>query len=214
MTKVISLFFGLGLLMALPQGLVAKGKPDRGGTDTGHVSMTATGAGDLVDEFVVDAFQDCEEKLAANDTSYLCNKRGNDHYIWLGNFLMNREYPNGSSAGNCFGAGYLRVNIGVDLNKNNSAETVLRFNGFKNDGETDVLYVLRVNDPRSWSSAFPPAKGDTTTMGEPDEFDELTVISWTLGATNKKQARNACVASGTFDVNGSDFIRVDFTRID
>jgi hypothetical protein len=213
MIKVIFLFFGLGLLLALPQGLAAKGKPDRGGTDTGHVSMTATGEGSDPKNFVVDAFQDCEEKLASNDTSYLCNKKGTNHDIMLGDFLMNHGYPNGSSAANCFGIGFFTVNIGVDLNKNGSAETVLRFNGFKNDGVTDVLYVLRVNDPRGWSGAFPPTAGveNTTTMGK---LNGQTIISWTLGATNKSQARNACVDSGTFGPSGSDFIRVDFTRID
>lgn len=53
--------------------------------------------------------------------------------------------------------------------------------------------------------------GETTTMGE---LDGQTIISWSLGTSNKNQARNACVNSGTFDVNGSDFIKVDFTRID
>lgn len=55
---------------AVSTGAWAKkgGKPGGGGTDTGHVSMEATGAN--TQDFVVDAFQDCQEQLAANDTSY------------------------------------------------------------------------------------------------------------------------------------------------
>lgn len=207
--KVTFLFFGLSLLLALPQGLAAKGKPG-GGTDTGHVSMTATGYS--VQDFVVDAFQKCEERLAANDTSYLCNNAGTGHDIMLGDFLMNHNYPNGSTAANCFGAGYFPVTFGVDLLKKGSAETVLRFGAFKNDRVTEVLYVLIVNDPRGWSGgAFPPVVGSTTTMGQ---LDGSTEISWVLRTSNKNQARDACVDSGIFDPNGSDFIRVDFHRID
>ena len=154
------------------------------------------------------AFQDCEERLASDDTSYLCNKSGVDHNIWLGNFLMDRLYTNGSSA-NCFGDGHFPVTIGVAVNKDASAETVLRFHGYENDGETDVLYVLVVTDPSGWSGPFPPAVDTTTTMGELQGQS----ISWVLRTSNKRQARDACVDSGTF-VNGSDFIKVDFTRID
>jgi hypothetical protein len=194
--------------LAMSTGAWAKkgGKPGGGGdgTETGHVSMDATGA--------VDAFQYCEERLAAEETSYLCNKSGADHEIILGNFLTNHAYPNGSIAANCFGlSGVFPVTIGVDLNKNKSAETVLRFHAFKNDRTTAILYVLRVNDPRGWNGAFPPAVGKATTMGE---LDGQTVISWDLGASNRNQERNACVDSGTFAVNGSDFIKVNFTRID
>ena len=170
------------------------GKPGDGGggTDTGHVSMLATG--------IVDAFQDCSERLAADDTSYLCNKSGVEHYISLGDFLMDRDYANGSSE-TCFGAGYFPVTIGVAVNRDASAETVLRFHGYENDGETDVLYVLVVTDPYGWSGSFPPEIGDTATMGELQGQN----ISWALSTSNKRQARDACVDSGTFG-NGSDFI--------
>lgn len=190
--------------LAMSTGVWAKkgGNPGGGGggTDSGHVSMYATG--------VVDAFQDCTERLASDDTSYLCNKSGSTHFITLGDFLMGRSYSNGLSA-NCFGVGYFPVNIGVAVNKDGSAETVLRFHGFENDGVTDALYVLIVTDPLGWSGAFPPAVGDTTTMGEL----QGQPISWVLKTGYKRQARDACVDSGTFD-SGSDFIKVDFTRID
>ena len=141
------------------------------------------------------------------------NPAGADHDIVIGDFLMNHAYPNGSSAANCFGQlGVIdRVSIGVDKNKNGTAETVFWFHAFKDDSTTDVLYVLTVNDPRGWSGDFPPAVGDTATMGE---LDGQTQISWDLGASNKRQERNACIDSGTFAVNGSDFIKVQFTRID
>lgn len=183
------------------------GKPGGGdGTDSGHVSMAATGASEQ--DYVVDAFQDCTERLASDDTSYLCNKSGVDHYIWLGDFLMNRVYDNGSSV-SCFGDGHFPVNIGVAVNRDGSAESVLRFHGFENDGVTDVLYVLIVTDPLGWSGAFPPAVGYTTTMGEL----QGQPVSWVLRTGNKRQERDACVDSGTF-VAGSDFIKVDFTRIE
>ena len=202
------LFLTITTLLALSTAALAKkgGKPgDSGdGTDTGHVSMDASGA--------VVAFQYCEERLAASDTSYLCNKQGTDHEITLGGFFMNHAYPNGSEAADCFGvSGVFPVTIGVDLNKNGSAETVLRFHAYKNDRATQILYVLRVNDPRGWSGTFPPEVGDTTTMGD---LDGQTVISWDLGASNRNQERNACVDSGTFSADGSDFIEVNFTRID
>lgn len=199
---------------AMSTGAWAKkgGKPGGGGgTDTGHVSMEVTGANEL--DFVVDAFQDCEERLASDDTSFLCNKRGVTHYINLGDFFMNRAYPNGSSARDCFGedpgAGRFAVTIGVAVNRDGSAEAVLRFHAFENDGETDVLYVLVVTDPDGWSGPFPPAVEDTTTMG----VLQGKSIRWELRTSNKRQERDACVDSGTF-IDGSDFIKVDFTRID
>ena len=193
--------------IAMSTSILAKkgGKPGGGGgTDTGHVSMEATG--------LIYAFQDCEERLASDDTSFLCNKRGANHYINLGGFLMNRTYPNGSNAENCFGedpeADRFDVTIGVAVNRDGSAETVLRFHAFENDGVTDVLYVLVVTDPNGWSGSFPPAASDTTTMGEP-QVDRS--VSWALRTSNKRQAKDACVDSGTF-VLGDDFINVDFTR--
>jgi hypothetical protein len=189
------------MLLSLASVATAKGKPG-GGTEP--VSMTATG--------VVDAFQDCQERLSSNSTSFLCNKSDPTHYIQLGDFFLNHSYDNGTGAV-CFGAfvpGLFPVNIGVNLLKNGSAETVLRFHAFENDGATDVLYELKVNDPRGWSGAFPPATGSTTTMGE---LDGNTGISWEVRATNKRQAKNACVDSGTFAGDGSDFIKVDFTRM-
>jgi len=190
--------------LAMSNGAWAKkgGKPGGGGggTDSGHVSMVATGA--------VDAGQDCDERLSADDTSYRCNDSGVGHTIFLGEFFMNHVYPNDPKAKDCFGPSDYRVSISVDLNKNGSAETAFWFHAFKGDGTTEVLYVLAVNDPRGWSGAFPPAVTDTTTMGE---FDEHAAITWDLGASNKQQERNACVDSGTFT---SDSIKVDFTRIE
>ena len=158
------------------------------GTDAGHVSMDVTG--------VVIASQDCDEKLSVNDTSYLCNKSGANHAIFLTDDFMGHV---GTAAINCFGSGVFPVTIGVELHRDNSAETVLRFWAFKVDGETEVLYVLRVSDPSGWSGPFPPAVADTTTMGG-------SGISWDLGVSNKKQQRGACVDSGT------DFIEVSFSR--
>jgi hypothetical protein len=66
-----------------------------------------------------------------------------------------------------------------------------------------------VTDPNGWSGPFPPAVGETTTMGELKGQS----ITWVLRTSNKRQERDACVDNGTF-VNGSDFIKVDFTRID
>jgi hypothetical protein len=194
----------IGLILLSVAGMTtAKGKPG-GGTDTGPVSMAATG--------IVDAFQDCQERLSSNSTSFLCNKSGPTHYIQLSDFFLNHPYDNGSGA-DCFFAfvpGLFPVNIGVNLLKNGSAETVLRFHAFGNDRTTDVLYALTVNDPRGWSGAFPPAAGMTTTMGE---LDVDTDISWELDATNKRQAKKACVGNGVFESGGSEFIKVDFTRM-
>ena len=211
------IIFSISICLALAGGQVnAKkgggggGSGGGGGTDTGHVSMDAAGTSGL--DFVVDAFQDCEERIAADDTSYLCNKSGAGHDIVLGDFLMNHVYPNGSLAANCFGdPGVInRVSIGVEKTKNGSAETVFWFHAFKNDRATEVLYVLIVNDPRGWSGPFPPIAGETTSMGE---LDGQSLISWDLGASNKRQERDACVDSGTFEANGTDFIKVDFKRI-
>jgi len=197
-----TLLFAILTTFAMSTGAWAKkgGNPGGGGTDTSHVYMKATG--------VVDADQDCQERLTADDTSYLCNKSAAYHIIDLG-FLMYRTYDNGLS-GDCFGPGLnIPVTIGVAVNRDASAETVLRFHAFENDGETDVLYVLTVTDPNGWSGPFPPVAGDTTTMG----VLQGQSVSWELRTSNKRQARDACVDSGTF-VNGSDFIRVDFTRDD
>lgn len=102
MKKLTMLVLLICLVMAASQVNAKKGgNGGGGGTDTGLISMIATG--DSEQNFVVEAYQECQERIAADDTSYLCNKDGTGHEIAIGNFLMTHIYPNDSKAENCFG---------------------------------------------------------------------------------------------------------------
>ena len=206
MKKVTFLFMGLGLLLVFSQDMAAKGRG--GGSIPGHISLSAKGA--------VDAFQDCDTNLGADDTSYLCNRAGSNHTILLGDFFLIdgslpspgwRIYPTGASAEKCFGAGHFDVTFGVTLNHDRSAGAVVRFWAYKKDGATKVLYVLWLNDPNGWVGDFPPQPGKSTSMGEPGAVG----VSWELVTSKRNEADEACVDSGIF-TNPDDFIEVTFTR--
>lgn len=206
MKKVTILFIGLGLLLVFSQDMAARGRG--GGSIPGHISLSATGA--------VDAYQDCDTSLGADDTSYLCNKAGIDHTILLGDFFLHDEglplpgwriYPTGASAEKCFGAGLFDVTFGVMLNKDKSAGAVVRFWAYKKDGATKILYVLWLNDPNGWLGDFPPQPDESAVMGEPGAVG----VRYDLTTSKRNEAVDACVDSGIF-TNPADFIEVTFTR--
>ena len=86
------------------------------------------------------AFQDCEERLAASTTSYLCNNDRAGHTIELGDFFQEDVEHDHGVFSDRFTQDPYRVSIGAQLD-GGSARTVMCFQAADTRGYS-VLYVL------------------------------------------------------------------------
>jgi len=106
------------LVLALAPPALAKAKPSGdsggGGTDSGTIELVATGA--------ATAFQSCQERLDASTTSYLCNKTVTGYEtIQLEQFFQDDV----ADFDTCFSESPFPVAIGVQVNKDGSAVSVM-----------------------------------------------------------------------------------------
>ena len=115
----------------------------------------------------------------------------NEVMFTLGDFFVDKTYPNGASGAECFMDGpSFNGNLRVLKEKSGSAKANFWFHGFAdNDALTDILYTLRLTDADGWDVAFPPpALNDVAVM---------TATAWEMTSEGKGKLRKVvCVGAG------------------
>lgn len=184
MRKIALLIITLCLTLTVSQVQAARGGNGNGGgggggSDTATVQILSSGA--------VLAAVECEETMDANTTSVLCNK-GEE-------FVLDQVIVDALD-GDCFSAGLKVGAVLVFINKDGTAETWFRFHEQDQAGDS-ILYVLEAH-ASSWSGTFPPEEADAPIVMESND--------WLMRASNKRQAKDACLGSG------DDYIQVSLDR--
>jgi hypothetical protein len=188
-----------GLLLALPMGAAAKGKPGPG-SDPATIYILYGG---VDGEGAVKGHVSCDNKLNADTRILGCNHYG-------GFFFQGPISAFLSAYSSCFPnvdeeSGYTDGTIQLIQYQDLSAEAVFRFWGRDEKDANDVLYVLRAF-AGGWDGPFPPEwEGGATTM---------ISDSWSLSAENKRQQKDAGDCLTLFPQQSSGgFIEVGVSRL-